>query len=209
MHPTAQLGESAERVESVASLRHAVSRFGSGRTLLDCDTAAELLREPDVVVVRWPVDEALLSRVRDERAPRLLVVEGHEPPPAAWDPLEDWVRLPAELRDVEVRVAALRRRAAGTLRRPTVDGFDRLVYEGRWVSLTPNDYKIIEPLVEHFDDVVSYDEVAALLAGSDGSAAVAGRVRLTRLRRRIAPLGLEIRTVRPHGLALTARRGVS
>jgi DNA-binding response OmpR family regulator len=199
----------AELVEDFAELRLAAGRFGSGRALVDYETAARALRQPDVLVLRWPIELTRLAAARAERAPRLLVVEGADEPPAEWDPLEDWVRLPADLRDVQVRVAALRRRALSSGCRPSVDGFDRLIYDGRWVSLSPNDYKLIEPLVENFDDVVSYEDVAALLTDGNLAAGSAGRVRLTRLRRRIAPLGLEIRTVRPHGLALTARRVTS
>jgi DNA-binding response OmpR family regulator len=204
----ADLVGTAELVHDVAELRRAVSRFGSGRALVDYETAAQVLRQPEIVVLRWPLELAGLAAARADRVPRLLVVEGDDEPPADWDPLEDWVRLPANSRDVAVRVAALRRRAVSSDCRPSVDGFDRLIYDGRWVSLSPNDYKLIQPLVEHFNDVVPYENVAALL--TDGKAAgSAGRVRLTRLRRRIEPLGLEIRTVRPHGLALTARRDAS
>jgi DNA-binding response OmpR family regulator len=206
---TAEKVGTAELVEDFAGLRRAVSRFGSGRALVDYETAAQVLRQPDIVVLRWPLELTRLAAARVDRAPRLLVVEGDDEPPAEWDPLEDWVRLPADARDVQVRVAALGRRALSSGCRPSVDGFDRLIYDGRWVSLSPNDYRLIEPLVEHFDDVVPYEEVAALLTNGNVAAGSAGRVRLTRLRRRIAPLGLEIRTVRPHGLALTARRDAS
>jgi DNA-binding response OmpR family regulator len=199
----------AELVEDVAALRRIVSGFGPGRALVDYDTAARVLRQPDIVVLCWPLELTRLAAARADRVPRLLVVEGDDEPPPDWDPLEDWVRLPADARDVAVRVAALRRRAVSSACRPSVDGFDRLVYDGRWVSLSPNDYKLIEPLVEHFDDVVPYEDVAALLTDGNVAAGSAGRVRLTRLRRRIAPLGLEIRTVRPHGLALTACRDAS
>jgi len=206
---TAEMVGTAELVEDVAALRRAVSRFGSGRALVDYETAAEVLRQPEIVVLQWPLEAARLVTVRADRAPRLLVGAGDDEPPADWDPLEDWVRLPADARDVQVRVAALRRRALSSGCRPSVDGFDRLIYDGRWVSLSPNDYKLIQPLVENFDDVVPYEDVAALLSDGTVAADSAGRVRLTRLRRRIAPLGLEIRTVRPHGLALTARRDAS
>lgn len=205
MQRAAELVGTPELIESYGSLRATVSRFGSGRALGDCEAAAALLREPEVLVIRWPADGDLLDRARAGEVPRLLVVEAGDEPPAEWDAFEDWVRLPADARDVEVRVASLRRHAAHARPRPAVDGFDRLLYDRRWVALSPNDYKLIEPLVERFDEVVPYEEIVALLASTDGGAPVAGRVRLTRLRRRIAPLGLEIRTVRPHGLSLTTR----
>ena len=196
-------------IESFDVLRREIVVFGSGRRLDDEADAWAILSEPEVIALRWPADEDSVHIARDRRQPRFLVVEGDDEPPARWDHLVEWVRLPADRRDVQARVAALRCRAAELPARPSLDGYDRLLFRRRWVALTPSDYKLIEPLVEHFDEVVPYERVVGTPAGSDGAAPVAGRVRLTRLRRRIAPLGLEIRTVRPHGLALTASETVS
>ena len=193
-----------ERIDSFEALGREIVVFGSGRRLDDEADALAILSEPDVVLLHWPSDQEALDHARERRQPRFLVVEGDAEPPARWDRLEEWIRLPADRRDVQARVAALRERAADLPVRPALDGYDRLVFRNRWVALTPSDYRLIEPLVEHFDDVVPYERVVGAPSGSDGAAPVAGRVRLTRLRRRIAPLGLEIRTVRPHGLALTS-----
>jgi DNA-binding response OmpR family regulator len=192
-----------ERIDSFEELGREIVVFGSGRRLDDEEAARAVLSEPQVVLLRWPTDEAALDTARERRRPRFLVVEDNAEPPARWDRLEEWIRLPADRRDVQARVAALRSRAAELPLRPTLDGYDRLLFRHRWVALTPSDYNLIEPLVEHFDEVVPYERVVGGANGSEGAAPVAGRVRLTRLRRRIAPLGLEIRTVRPHGLALT------
>jgi DNA-binding response OmpR family regulator len=193
-----------ERIDSFEELGREIVVFGSGRRLDDEAAARAVLSEPQVVLLHWPTDAAALDAARERRRPRFLVVEDDAEPPAQWDRLEEWIRLPADRRDVQARVVALRSRAAELPLRPTLDGYDRLLFRHRWVALTPSDYKLIEPLVEHFDEVVPYERVVGPANGSDGAAPVAGRVRLTRLRRRIAPLGLEIRTVRPHGLALTA-----
>jgi DNA-binding response OmpR family regulator len=193
-----------ERITSFDMLDREIAVFGSGRRLDDEADAWAVLHEPEVIALRWPADEDAVQIARERRQPRFLVVEGDNEPPNRWDHLEEWIRLPADRRDVQARVAALRSRAAELPLRPSLDGYDRLLFGHRWVAVTPSDYKLIEPLVEHFDEVVPYERVVGTPTGSDGAASVAGRVRLTRLRRRIAPLGLEIRTVRPHGLALTA-----
>ncbi|MBV8951500.1 MAG: hypothetical protein JOZ99_11535 [Actinobacteria bacterium] len=197
-------GRSGGLIDSYDSLNGQIAVLGSGRRLADEADVLAILSEPQVVVLRWPAEAEAAAAARRQHQPRFLVVEGDDGPPARWDPMEEWVRLPADRRDVEARLAALRCRAAEGPPRPSVDGYDRLLYGGQWVALTPSDYRLIEPLVEHFDEVVPYEQVLTTEGPADGTARVAGRVRLTRLRRRIAPLGLEIRTVRPHGLALTA-----
>ena len=54
----------------------------------------------DVVVVRWPDEQPRLERLRSAGTPRLLLVAPEAPPPVPLDPLEDWVRLPADDRDL-------------------------------------------------------------------------------------------------------------
>lgn len=195
-----------EQIESFQTLNREIAVFGSGRRLEDEADVRALLQEPVVVVLRWPAEADAVEAAREHGQPRLLVVEGDDDPPAHWERLEEWIRLPADRRDVQARITGLRRRAAELPVRPSLDGYDRLIFRHHWVALTPSDYKLIEPLVEHFDEVVPYERLVGAGVDGDGPAPVATRVRLTRLRRRIAPLGLEIRTVRPHGLALTATR---
>ena len=66
----------------------------------------------DVVLVRWPEENFHLGELRGTGTPRLLLVGPDAPPPDSIDPLEDWIRLPAEDRDVRARVATLEARAA-------------------------------------------------------------------------------------------------
>ena len=51
-------------------------------------------------------------RLREQRVPRLLLVAPDAAPPAVDDEIEDWVRLPADARDVEVRARRLAHIAA-------------------------------------------------------------------------------------------------
>ena len=66
----------------------------------------------DIVVVRWPSEQADRERLADQGRPRLLLVAPDAEPPDGRDCLEDWIRLPAEDRDVAARLHSLEVRAA-------------------------------------------------------------------------------------------------
>lgn len=79
----------------------------------------------DIAVLAWPGDADRAEKLGMEQVPRLLVVEHDGEPPAAWDQLTDWIRLPAEERDVEARLITLalrtRRRSRRRLERELRD----------------------------------------------------------------------------------------
>ncbi|NLA36778.1 MAG: hypothetical protein GX868_14000, partial [Actinobacteria bacterium] len=64
-----------------------------------------------VVLLRWPHDESALERLRDERRPRLLLVDPDGPTPEIADELEDWVRVPAPQQDIQARILVLEQRS--------------------------------------------------------------------------------------------------
>src|SRR5712692_4956114 len=121
-------------------------------------TSDRLVRR-DVVVLRWPDDIAELDRLAAARLPRLLLVEETADPPESGDCEEDWIRLPAEDRDVGARLRALMRRAAHHQALPELDGYGRLLHRGRWVSPSPIEQRIIAVLVDRFGAVVSAKEL--------------------------------------------------
>jgi two-component system OmpR family response regulator len=157
----------------------------------------------DVVVVRWPSEDRHLERVRSAGHPRLLLLTDGHAPPVAEDPLEDWIRMPASEADVRARMEALRRRAA---RRapgpPELDGDGVVRHAGAWTPLPPVEARLAAALIERFDAVVTRETLAKAgwPAGSPGRNAL--DVHMLRLRRRLAPLGLSIRTVRSRGYLL-------
>jgi hypothetical protein len=155
----------------------------------------------NIVVLRWPEEVAQAERLSTAGLPRLLLVAPGADPPDGGDCEEDWVRLPADDRDVTARLRALGRRAARHQTPPQVDGQGRLLHRGRWVSLSPIDQQFAGLLVERFGRVVPYDELARS-AWDEPPTSNAVRVHLTRLRQRIAPLGLDIRVVRGVGVLL-------
>jgi len=156
----------------------------------------------DVALVRWPAEDARRCALRVGGIPRLLLVPRGSPPPQVCDDLEDWVRVPADQVELRARVENLQQRArARVASRPWLD--DGVLRVGRsWVALTPVEARLAGALVERAGSVVS----RAALAEAGWPDGTPGRnsldVHMLRLRRRIAPLGLSIRTVRSRGYAL-------
>ncbi|HLM63647.1 MAG TPA: winged helix-turn-helix domain-containing protein [Acidimicrobiales bacterium] len=156
----------------------------------------------EVALVHWPAEEGRREELRRGGQPRLLLVERGAPPIPS-DGLEDWIRLPADDIDLRVRVEALRRRAdSGTSTLPELDDDGVLRVGDRWVSLPPVEARLTEALLDRFGAVVSRDALArsGWPGGSPGRNAL--DVHVLRLRRRLSPLQLAIRTVRSRGYLL-------
>jgi DNA-binding response OmpR family regulator len=161
----------------------------------------------DVVLVRWPEETEHLADLRGLGVPRLLLVGPDSEPPDAIDPLEDWVRLPAEDRDVRARVATLEARASAGGARPELDDDGLLRFRDRWVSLSPVERLLATALVDRFGAVVGRDSLSKQAWPDGAPTRNALDVHILRLRRRIAELGLEIRTVRSRGYLLQNTTG--
>ena len=153
----------------------------------------------DIVVLRWPSEQANRERLAAKGRPRLLLVAPECDPPIAQDCLEDWVRLPADDTDVAARLRALEMRAVRHQQQPATDERGRLRFNGEWVALSPIEERIVGALAARFGEVVSRDELLAAGWPDEAPSDAALRVHLTRLRKEIAPLGLEIATVRGFG----------
>ena len=154
-----------------------------------------------VAILAWP-DEADEAPERGRAGqPRLLLVASDAEPPADWDGLTDWVRLPVDDRDLCARVAALQRLATRAPS-PVLDEFDVLWRGDRWVALAPVEARILEALLARCGSVVGRRELGAAVwpDGVPGTRAVDARLR--RLRDRVEPLGLRIHNVRRRGLLL-------
>lgn len=157
-----------------------------------------------VALVGWPAEDAERQVLAARGVPRLLLVEPDAPAPRCDDPLEDWVRLPASAADLDARVAGLGRRASSVVDggRPRIDADGVVRVGGNWAALPPVEARLMAALVDRLGAVVHRDDLAA--AGwPDG---LPGRnaldVHVLRLRRRIAPVGLVIRTIRARGYLL-------
>lgn len=157
----------------------------------------------DVVLVRWPTEEERRRRLQDERVPRLLLVEADAAPPVTADELEDWVRIPADEVDLHARIENLDRRTrTRSDARPDLDGDGVLRVNGEWVSLPPVEARLTGALLGRYRSVVGRDALASAGWPDGAPGRNALDVHVLRLRRRIAPLGLTIKTVRSRGYVL-------
>ena len=161
----------------------------------------------EVALVQWPAEQDRREELRRAGQPRLLLVE-RGAPPIPTDELEDWIRLPADDLDLRVRVEALRRRTdSDTGLVPALDDDGVLRLGDRWVSLPPVEARLTRALLDRFGAVVSREALArsGWPGGSPGRNAL--DVHVLRLRRRLSPLRLAIRTVRSRGYLLERTDG--
>jgi two-component system, OmpR family, response regulator len=157
----------------------------------------------DVTLVRWPGESSRRARLAEGCVPRLLLVEDGSLPPEPDDCLEDWIRVPATDADVRIRLEALAARAARHgAAAPELDEDGVLRWGTGWVSLPPVEARLTRVMVERFGAVVGRDTLsrAGWPDGAPGRNAL--DVHVLRLRRRLLPLGLAIRTVRSRGYLL-------
>lgn len=157
----------------------------------------------NVVLVRWPNEAERRERLIAESRPRLLVIEGQAEPPVPADCLEDWIRVPASEMDLSVRLRGLSGRVGRhTPASPSLDTDGVLRYGPHWAALPPVEARLVAVLVDRFGAVVSRDQLARAgwPQGAPGRNAL--DVHVLRLRRRIEPLTLVIRTVRSRGYVL-------
>jgi two-component system, OmpR family, response regulator len=155
----------------------------------------------DVVVVRWPEQRADAERLARLHRPHLLLVEPDAPPPTLEGCLSDWIRLPAADADVQARLTALHSRSQEHPPVPVLDGFGELSFRGRRVFLSPLDERLAEALVASFDRGVPDAQLFEKIWEGEGDASKV-RVHISRLRKRIRPLGLEIASIRGFGYRL-------
>jgi len=130
------------------------------------------------------------------------------------DCLEDWIRMPASDHDLRARVDALASRGqahheegtpnAGV---PQLDALGLLRFGGAWTALPPLEARMTQALLDRFGSVVGREAMAKAGWPERPPARNALDVHVLRLRRRLAPLGLVIRTVRSRGYLLEASGG--
>lgn len=156
----------------------------------------------EVEILHWPDESERLEHLRASGRPRLLLVNDTVAPPATVDPLEDWTRSTADPRDVQTRVTTLHRRAGRHGERTFVDHSGLLHCGGRWVALSPVEAGLAGVLVQRFGAVVGRDVLARSAWPAGAPTRNVLDVQMVRFRRRIEPLGLEVRTVRSRGYLL-------
>ena len=150
----------------------------------------------DVAIVRWPGED-------DGTRPRLLLVDDGVEPPSNLDCLEDWVRVSAAREDIDARLETLTVRAvAHRPEPPSIDEWGVLQFAGRSVVVPPIEARLARLLIERFGRVVDHERLVAAAWPEGIGTRNTLDVRILRLRRRLAGLGLAIRTVRARGYLL-------
>lgn len=160
-------------------------------------------RADRIPILRWPEQAKEVEAYRLSKSPRLLLVAPGARPPATIDPLEDWVRAPVDEADLRARWETLRARAVP--RRPVIDAQGVLHYAGRRLPLAAGEADLVRLLLDAYRSVVGREELTVKLwPDGTGGRRNALDVRILRTRRRLAPLGLIIKTVRSRGYLLDA-----
>ena len=152
--------------------------------------------------VPYPGSGAVLEDLRRRRVPRLLLVAAESPPPDGADELEDWVRMPADPVEVECRVELLARRAETVRERSGVrldeDGIAR---RGEVVvAMPPVEHALLAVLLADAGMVVSHGRLLRVAASAGSTMRLSAR--LSRLRRRIAPLDVALHAASGTGYLL-------
>ncbi|MFJ8547233.1 winged helix-turn-helix domain-containing protein [Streptomyces sp. NPDC093586] len=134
--------------------------------------------------------------------PRLLVVEAGAQPPISNDPVEDWVRPPVSRDDLEARVAVLQNRFDSN-RVPAIDSSGTLSFGRHSLTVSATQAELMRLLIDRFGDVVhrsEFAQCAALRTLTLNRNSL--DLHIMRLRRRLLPVELSIRTVWGRGYML-------
>ena len=153
-----------------------------------------------VELIRWPSEAVRRDQLAARGVPRLLLIDEGSSPPAMALGIEDWIRVPADERDLFVRMARLERQVSTQV--PTLPALDDLVVRNGdlWIALSPREAGILAPLLQNFGKLVTTDEIGA--SGWDDGVPRSLRSRMRHLRTRVAEVGLKISTVRGRGFIL-------
>ena len=124
----------------------------------------------------------------------------------------DWVERPANAEEMDRLADRLEARTPAGPPTPRVDRDGILRFRGRLVPLSPIEERIIRALVETPGSVVRQAHLVSDAGLSDAEKGTAPssaslRTRMTRLRRRIEPLGLTVRWLRGRGYVVETATG--
>lgn len=108
--------------------------------------------------------------------------------------------------DVRCRTVALRAAAQQSVQ-PELDTDGVLRCRSEWVSLPPVEARLMAALLDRFGAVVSRDQLTRAGWPKSAPGRNALDVHMLRLRRRIDPVDLVIRTVRSRGYLLESEQG--
>ncbi|WP_275467337.1 helix-turn-helix domain-containing protein [Streptomyces noursei] len=162
---------------------------------------------PCVKIIRWPRETYKREWCRKSGQLRLLVIDEGSDAPVCADIREDWIRLPTRNEDIQVRIATLQARNLGR-HAPQVDPNGVIRRGSCTVTVSPTEAELVRLLTVNFGEVVSRESLRKRLCQGDRHASRnALDLHIMRIRRRLTPLRLEIRTAWGRGYTLTACDG--
>jgi hypothetical protein len=157
-----------------------------------------------VELLHWPRDGARRALLAARGIPCLLLVAADAELPESIGPSEDWVRLPADERDVGTRARALCRRLSRTnAQRPRL-GDGVVVHAGQRATLSAAETTALQALLDAGGRIVSRTELEAAIwpNGRPGRRSLDSL--MYRLRRRAAGVNIHVLAARGYGFALDA-----
>ena len=156
-------------------------------------------------ILSWPDDSKALAAACEQCRPVLLLVKPGEKPPSMVNPLLDWVRVPATDEDIEFRISTLEERLRRSTKFepcvPTVE--DNVVrYGNSVVVVSPVEASLMGALLANGRSVVSRDNLVSAGWGDEEPERNTVDVAMARLRKKVEPVGITIRTIRSRGFLL-------
>lgn len=166
------------------------------------------MRNPDVLLLRWPEEDHRRPEHAGTPRPTLLVLERGGPAPRQLGAMEDWVFHDADPEEVALRVSFLAGRRAQDPDEPYLE--DGLLRNGdRWTAISESQLPVVDLLVQNLERVVSIAALTAAYAAAGGSTETASiRSLVHRLGQRFDDVGLQLRRIRGRGLRLSLPESV-
>jgi hypothetical protein len=155
----------------------------------------------EIELLRWPGDVARRAAAAERGTPRLLLVADGALPPRL-DAGEDWIRVPADERDLLARMQRLADEFDRRRQPPYLEADVVLRYGGRTVVVSEGESVVLRPLIARFRELVTWDVLRSHLWPDATRTARALSSRVFRVRARIEPIGLTIYTIRGRGVVL-------
>ena len=162
----------------------------------------------NVALLEWPAELLELDELAQRGLPRLLLVSPGSPPPMCTSVLEDWVRLPIDSADLQARLFSLADRFRMHAR-PTVDEFGVLRLGGAVAILPPSEKALAHILIDNFGAVVRDSTLEEQVVSESNAQRSTLRTVASRLRRRVAPLGLLVSCIRNVGYMMSHDKGAT
>lgn len=176
----------------------------SGSPTVD-DALEQLAERTGVELLAWPADESRRRALARAGVPRLLLVDADADAPEGVGLDEDWLRLPLDPRDLHARLQRLARVVEQLQHdHPVLDPSHIVHFGGTSVVLSAAQASVTELLLGQPGRVVPRNELESALwpDGAPGPKALDGVV--FRLRRRLAGLGLVVRSAHGRGFSIDA-----